>query len=112
MTLKLRTTPVATTKPVQPPEPQDKPTVQNTIQTFAADLADIQKFLNISFSPTRSARVESFLKSALESLPKDFQFDRLRQNEQVDYLLLQSHIKRLLQQGKAEAKKYRDAKNL
>jgi hypothetical protein len=112
MTLKLRTTPIATTKPVQPPEPQDKPSMQNTIQTFTADLADIQKFLSISFSPTRSERVESFLKSALESLPKDFNFDYLRQNDQVDYLLLQSHVKRLLHQSKAEAKKYRDAKNL
>jgi hypothetical protein len=112
MTLKLRTTPIATTKPVQPVEPQEKPSIQNTIQTFTADLADIQKFLSISFSPTRSERVKSFLQSALECLPKKFKFDFLGQNEQVDYLLLQSHIKRLLHQGKAEAKKYRDAEDL
>jgi hypothetical protein len=112
MTLKLRTIPIAATKPVQPPEPQDTLSVHNTIQAFAADLADIQKFLSISFSPTRSEKVKSFLESALASLPKGFNFDHLRQNEQVDYLLLQSHIKRLLHQVKAEAKKYRDAKDL
>jgi uncharacterized protein (DUF885 family) len=112
MTLKLTTTPAATAKPAQPPEPKETPNIQTTIQTFAADLADIQSFLSISFSPTRAARVKEFLTSALTSLPETFEFDLLRQDDQVDYLLLQSHIKRLLHQGKAAAKKCQQAKDL
>lgn len=112
MTLKLITPLVATTKSAQPPEPKDHLTIQNTIQTFAADLADIQSFLSISFSPSRSNTVTKFLTSALTSLSEKFDFDRLHQNEQVDYLLLQSHIKRLIHQSKAEAEKYSSAKEL
>lgn len=90
----------------------DSPSIQTTIQTFTADLADIQTFLNISSSPTRSKQVKEYLTSALTSLSKDFEFEHLRRNEQVDYLLLQSHVKRLLHQNEAEAKKCRDAKEL
>jgi hypothetical protein len=112
MTLKLTTAPVATRKSVQPPEPKETPNIQTTIQTFAADLADIQSFLSISFSPTRAVKVKEFLTSALASLPSTFDFDLLRQDDQVDYLLLQSHIRRLLHQGKAAAKKYQQAKDI
>lgn len=112
MTLKLTTTPIATAKAAQPPEPQETPNVQTTIQTFAADLADMQSFLTVSFSPTRAAKVKSFLTAALASLSKTFEFDILRQDDQVDYLLLQSHIERLLHQIKAAAKRYQQAKDL
>lgn len=112
MTLKLTAIPAATAKSVQPPEPKETPNIQTTIQTFAADLADIQSFLSISFSPTRAAQVKEFFTSALASLHNTFEFDRLQQDDQVDYLLLQSHIKRLLQQGKAAAKKYQQARDL
>jgi len=112
MTLKLTTVPVAATKSAQPSEPKETPDIQTTIQTFAADLADIQSFLSISFSPTRTTKVKDFLTSALSSLSKDFDFDSLHQNDQVDYLLLQSHIKRLLHQRLAAEKKYRKAKEL
>ena len=104
MTLKLTTIPIATAKAVQPPGPQATSSIQTTIQTFAADLADIQSFLSISFSPTRAAKVQEFLTSALASLSDKFDFDLLPQDDQVDYLLLQSHIKRLLHQNKAAAK--------
>jgi len=112
MTLKLTTTLIATAEPAQPSEPKETPNIQTTIQTFAADLADIQSFLGISFSPTRAAKVKEFLTSALASLPETFEFDLLRQDDQVDYLLLQSHIKRLLHQGKAAVKKYQQARDL
>lgn len=112
MTLKLTAIPAATAKSVQPPEPKETPNIQTTIQTFAADLADIQSFLSISFSPARAAKVKEFLTSELSSLPKSFEFARLRQDDQVDYLLLQSLIKRLLHQGKAAARKYQQAKDL
>jgi hypothetical protein len=112
MTLKLTTIPIATAKSVQPPEPKEIPNIQTTIQTFAADLADIQSFLTISFSPTRAAKVKEYLTSALVSLSKNFDFDLLHQDDQVDYLLLQSHIKRLLHQSKAAVKKYQQAKDL
>lgn len=112
MTLKLTTIPFATAKAAQPPESKETPNIQTTIQTFSADFADIQSFLNISFSPTRAAEVKEFLISVLSALPKTFEFDLLRQDDQVDYLLLQSHIKRLLQQGNAAAKKYQQAKDL
>lgn len=112
MTLKLTTIPVATAKAVKPPEPKEIPNIQTTIQTFAADLANIQSFLSISFSPTRTAKVKEFLTTTQESLPKTFDFDVLHQDDQVDYLLLQSHIKRLLHQNKAAAKKYQQAKDL
>lgn len=112
MTLKLTTIPMATSKAAQPPEPKETPNIQTTIQTFAADLADIQSFLSISFSLTRAAKVKKFLTSALASLPKTFDFDILRQDDQVDYLLLQSHIERLLHQGSAAEKKYQQAKDL
>ncbi|KAJ4368638.1 hypothetical protein N0V86_009546 [Didymella sp. IMI 355093] len=104
--------PVAARKSVRLPEPKETPTIQTTIQTFTADLADIQSFLSISFSLTRANKVEEFLKSALTSLSKNFKFDLLRQNEQVDYLLLQSHIKRLLHQNKAATKRLHAAKKL
>lgn len=112
MTLKLSTNLGSTAKSIQLPEPQDNPSIQTTIQTFAADLADIQKFLSISFSPSRADRVKNFLTTTLASLAEDFEFDHLRQNEQIDCLLLKSHIKRLIHQGEAEAKKYFDAKRL
>ena len=112
MTLKLTTAPVPTVKPVQSPEPKEIPNIQTKTQTFAADLADIQSFLGISFSPTRAKKVKEYLNSTLASLADDFDFDLLRQNEQVDYLLLQSHIKRLLHQGKAAARKYQQANDL
>ena len=112
MTLKLTTIPIATAKAARPPEPKETPNLQTTIQTFAADLADIKSFLIISFSPTRATKVEEFLGSALASLLKTFDFDLLCQDDQVDYLLLQSLIKRLLHQNKAAAKKYQQAKDL
>jgi len=110
MTRRQPITPVVTRKPIQPPEPKETPTVQTTIQTFTADLADIQSFLSISFSTSRANKVEELLKSALASLFKNFDFDLLCPNEQVDHLLLQSHIKRLLHQEKAAARKLRAAK--
>ena len=112
MTLKRTTTPVRPTRSTYPPEPKETPNIQTTIQTFTADLADIQSFLNISFSPSRAHKVEQFLTSTLTSLPKDFDFDCLSQNDKVDYLLLRSHVKRLLNQEKAAAEKYRKAKGL
>lgn len=114
MTIKVPTAPVVRTEPaaIQSPEPKEIPNVQTTIQTFTADLADIESFLSISFSPTRTNTVKEYLTSALTSLPKNFDFNLLRQNEQVDYLLLQSHIKRLLHQNEAAVKKYCQAKDL
>jgi hypothetical protein len=112
MTLKRTTLPVRTAKSSYPPEPKETPDIQTAIQTFTADLADIQSFLSISFSPTRSHKVEEFLESTLTSLSDDFEFDLLSQNDKVDYLLLRSHAKRLLHQEKAVAKKYHKAKEL
>jgi hypothetical protein len=112
MTLKRTTTPVRPTRSTYPPEPRETPNIQIAIQTFTADLADIQSFLNISFSPSRAQKVEQFLMSTLTSLPKDFDFDCLSQNDKVDYLLLRSHVKRLLNQEKAAAKKYHNAREL
>jgi hypothetical protein len=112
MTLKLVTAPIATAQAVQSSEPKETPSIQVTVQTFAADLADIQSFLSMSFSPTRARDVRNFLTSALTSLPKSFEFETLSQNEQVDYLLFQSHITRLLHQGKAAEKKFCKAKEM
>jgi hypothetical protein len=99
-------------KSTSPPEPKETPNIRTTIQTFTADLSDIQSFLSISFSPTRTHKVEAFLTSTLTSLSQDFQFDLLSQNEKVDYLLLQSHIKRVLHQERSASEKYRQAKKL
>lgn len=112
MTRRQPITSIPATKPVQPPEPRETPTILTTIQTFTADLADIQSFLSISISPSRANKVEDLLISTLASLSERFEFDRLRQDEQVDYLLLQSHIKRLLHQHKAATKKVHTAKKL
>jgi hypothetical protein len=112
MTLKRTITPVRPTKSTQPPEPKEIPNIQTTIQTFTADLADIQSFLSISFSPSRAHKVEEFLTSTLTNLSNDFEFDLLSQNDKVDYLLLRSHVKRLLHQEKAAAKKCHKAKEL
>lgn len=112
MTRRQPTTPIATKKPVQVPEPKEIPTIQTAVQTFTADLADIQSFLSISISSSRAKKVEEYLTSTLASLGKDFDFDRLRRGEQVDYLLLQSHIKRLLHQNKAASEKCHAAKEL
>jgi hypothetical protein len=113
MTIRSTQTPARTTKSTHhPPEPKETPNIQTTIQTFTADLSDIQDFLGISFSPTRALKVEGFLTSTLTSLSADFDFNVLDQNDKVDYLLLQSHIKRLLNQDKAAAKKYHRAKDL
>lgn len=112
MTLKRTQRPLVATKKTQPPEPKETPNIQATIRTFTADLADIQSFLSISFSPTRSQKVEGFFTSTLTSLSADFDFDTLSQDDKVDYLLLQSHIKRLLHQDRAAAKKYQQAQEL
>lgn len=110
MTLKLHK--VTTSKPTHPPEPIETPSIQVAIQTFAADLTDIQSFLSISFSSSRASKIKDFLTSALGSLSASFEFDSLCQNEQVDYLLLQSHIKRLLRREEAVAKKCERAREL
>jgi hypothetical protein len=104
--------PIAPPPSIYPQEPQNIPSIQTTIQTFTADLTDIQSFLTLSFSPTRANKVRELLTSTLTSSRRDFDFEHLRQNEQVDYLLLQSHIKRLLHQEEAEVEKYEDAKRL
>ncbi|KAJ4330342.1 hypothetical protein N0V87_010068 [Didymella glomerata] len=109
MTRRQFITPVGT---AQLPAPKETPTVQTTIQTFTADLADIQSFLSISVSPYRASKVEELLTSTLASLSESFEFDRLRQNEQVDYLLLQSHVRRLLHQYRAATKKVHTAKEI
>ena len=110
MTLKLCT--VGKARPVQPPEPGQAPKIQVKIQTFAADLADIQAFLSISFSTSRTRNVKNFLESALASLSVSFEFNLLDQIEKVDYLLLQSHIKRILRHEDAATKKCNLAKEL
>jgi hypothetical protein len=112
MTLKRTQRPLVATEKTQPPGPKETPNIQTTIRTFTADLADIQSFLSISFSPTRSQKVKGFLTSTLTSLSADFDFDPLSQEDKVDYLLLQSHIKRLLHQERAAAKKYQQAQEL
>lgn len=112
MTRRHPTTSVATKKSVQVPEPKAIRTIQTTIQTFTADFEDIQSFLSISISSSRAKRIEEFLASTLESLVKGFDFDRLPQSEQVDYLLLQTHIKRLLHQNKAAREKRHAAREL
>lgn len=104
--------PAVTPKWGQPPEAKETPTIQTTIQTFTADLADIQSFLSISISQTRADKVKECLTSTLTSLSKNFVFMLLPQSEQVDYLLLQSHIKRLLHQNEATAKRFDTAKDL
>lgn len=104
--------PVVTPKRGNPLEPKERPTIQTTIQTFTADLADIQSFLSISISPTRAIKVKECLTLTLTSLSKNFVFMLLPQSEQVDYLLLQSHIKRLLHQNEATANKVDTAKDL
>jgi hypothetical protein len=111
MTRRQPATPAAAKKSALP-EPRETPAIQTTIQTFTADLADIQSFLGISFSSSRASKVEDLLLSTLASLSENFDFDSLRQSEEVDYLLLQSHIKRLLHQNKATSKKINTAKNL
>ncbi|KAH6639902.1 putative X-Pro dipeptidyl-peptidase [Boeremia exigua] len=112
MTRRQPITSIAATKPAQLPEPKEITTIQTTIRTFTADLADIQSFLSISFSQTRAKKVEKYLTSTLASLSTTFEFDLLSDNEQVDYLLLQSHIKRLLHQHKAATKKVHTAEEL
>jgi hypothetical protein len=112
MTRRQLITPVATKKLVQPPEPKETLTIQTTIQTFTADLTDIQSFLSISFSPSRAKKVEELLTSTLASLSKNFDFDLLRPSEQVDHLLLQSHVRRLLHQERAATQKVYAAKEL
>ena len=109
MTRRQLVTPVTTRKSVQPPEPEETPTIQTTIQTFTADLADIQSFLSISFSSNRANKVEELLTSTLAFL-KSFDFDLLHPSEQADYLLLQSHVRRLLHQEEAATKKFHAAK--
>lgn len=97
---------------MHPPQPKETPNIQVTIQTFAADFVDIQSFLSISFSTTRTKKIHEFLTSALTSLSATFEFDSLSQSEQVDYLLLQSHLKRLLRREEAAAKKSEAAREL
>jgi hypothetical protein len=112
MTRRQPITSISATKLAKLPEPKETPTIQTTIRTFTADLADIQSFLSISFSPSRTNKVQEFLTSTLASLSTSFEFTRLRQHEQVDYLLLQSHIRRLLHQHNAATQKVHTAKEL
>lgn len=112
MTLKLTKTSVATTKSARHPSPEEVANIRTTIQKFTADLADIKSFLNISFSPSRNNKIEEYLECAQLSLSKHFNFDLLSQDEKVDYLLLQSHIRRLGHHNKAAAKKYHQAGRL
>ena len=77
MVLKPLVSPAALSWPFDPPKPVHDPAIQITIQTFTADLVDIQSFLSISFSSSRSNKIEELLVSTLASLSENFDFDLL-----------------------------------
>ncbi|TVY81116.1 hypothetical protein LSUE1_G003935 [Lachnellula suecica] len=71
--------------------------IRQFIDTVAADIRDLERFHNISISPTRRARFEEYYKSSLSSL-QDFPFQHLNQDGKIDYLLIQNFLERGLRQ--------------
>jgi uncharacterized protein (DUF885 family) len=61
------------------------------IERYAADRGSLLRFHTIESSPTRRAKLRRFYDDWLASLSR-MDFDSLRQDEQVDYLLFKNHL--------------------
>jgi hypothetical protein len=88
--------------------PQDNNTfdsiesIGERIKRVQCDLADIEDFYKVRFSPTRYARLEKFCNDELSSLDKE-PFDAYDQEGKIDYLLLKNHLNRKVRQLKQDA---------
>ncbi|KAI1188010.1 hypothetical protein F5B17DRAFT_294203 [Nemania serpens] len=67
--------------------------IQDRIVRVAEDLSEIKKFYNIEGSPTRYARLSSFLTSELAALSAA-PFASYSQDEKADYLILKTFLSR------------------
>ncbi|KJZ79679.1 hypothetical protein HIM_01148 [Hirsutella minnesotensis 3608] len=71
------------------------------VRRIEADLGDINTFYSISISPTRYARLCRFYSDELESLAQ-ITFERLDQQDKVDYILLRKYLERGARQLQAK----------
>ena len=70
----------------------DRPSrMRGFIERYRQDLGSVERFYSAPTSPARSARLAQLNSDWLSSLRK-LQFESLNHDEQVDYLLLQSHL--------------------
>lgn len=70
-------------------------TMPGRIQRVTTDEKNLNKFYNITFSATRSHRLERYYNDELESL-FDAPFDSYSQEDKVDFLLLRNYLRRNL----------------
>ncbi|KKY20011.1 putative x-pro dipeptidyl-peptidase [Phaeomoniella chlamydospora] len=75
--------------------------IKQRINWFREDFREIDRFYNVSFSSTRSTRLQKFYDEHLTGL-SEISFDSLSQEGKVDYILLQNYITRQQRQLDAE----------
>ncbi|KAI1111704.1 hypothetical protein F5Y14DRAFT_424501 [Nemania sp. NC0429] len=88
-------TPASNPAPDSAPESEsESESMQDRIVRVAEDLSEIEKFYNIEGSPTRHARLSSFLASELAALSRGAPFASYARDERADFVLLRSFLRR------------------
>ncbi len=73
------------------------------IERYVADRGSLMRFYTIESSPTRRAKMQALYNQWLAALSQ-MNFDALRHDEQVDYLLFKNHLDHELRQSELRAK--------
>lgn len=76
--------------------------MQAVIERYDSDRELLNRFYPVNFSRARSARMQSFYSDWIAQLDS-IDFDRLTQQERIDYLLLKNHLDHQLRQSKLNA---------
>ncbi|KAL3424560.1 x-pro dipeptidyl-peptidase [Phlyctema vagabunda] len=71
--------------------------MRERIERVREDMNDLNLFYNIDYSPVRKARLRKFYLEELDGLKKA-PFESYDQQSRIDFLLLQNHLRRQLQQ--------------
>jgi hypothetical protein len=85
---------------------EEREDMRQRIERVTEDLKDLGDFYNITISPLRRARFESYYTEELASLRKS-DFDSYDHQSKIDFLLLQNYLKKNLRQLDLDAEKDR-----
>ncbi|KAH6668198.1 hypothetical protein B0J14DRAFT_600049 [Halenospora varia] len=94
-----------------PQEEDEDTSIRQRIERITADIRDLHTFYSILSSLTRRTRFHLFYVTELTSLSK-VDFDSLKQEDKIDYLLLKNHLQKNLKQLSFENEKDEKTKEL
>lgn len=77
--------------------------LRGLIERYVADRGSLSRFYTVESSPLRRDKMQGLYKTWLAALGK-MDFDSLRHDEQVDYLLFKNHLEHELRQSELRAK--------